>query len=1036
MIIRKCLITITIIFCIGLLTIASAQTQDIISSIVPNSAEAGSSDLSVSITLKNLGTPLIPPAQIIPTSIKIGDIEVSNISRDTLIITATLDIPSDEINGLKDFTITFPAPNNETREFISSAIFEVTGGIDNPVDPIDPIIINTDSCSFPIIDTGQETCYNNTTSISAPSVNDAFYGQDAQYSGLQPSYQDNGDGTVTDKNTGLMWQKMLPDAKYPWSNCVNYTDTSTLAGYDDWRLPTIKEIYSLMLFNGITGVTEESSVPYVDTDYFDFRFGGVVDASERFIDAQYATSSIYKGTTMNGNETMFGLNLVDGRIKGYPTHKNFEIRMVRGRSDYGINAFIDNDDGTISDNATGLMWDKSGSDYGMNWEDALTFANQKNAENFLGYNDWRLPNAKELHSIVNYDRSPSYTNSAAISSIFDIATITDEKGEENYPFYWTSTTHYDGPNPNKAVYISFGEALGNMNGNWIDVHGAGAQRSDPKDGDPADYPEGHGPQGDAIRIYNYVRLVRTFSISDTTIIDTTINVEIDSNEVTLFTPMGNNDTYLIYNNGDIANQWTSSSSPALSAYLLPDKSLLRTASLGRNSNPVFGQTGGAGGKVERFNWEGELIWEFEYSSDTYFSHHDVEYLPNGNILMIAWEFKSETEAIEAGRNPNLLNDGELWPDKIIEVKPTGNSGGDIVWEWHVWDHLIQDYDESKSNFGVVSDFPEKINLNFTSKQAGADWNHINAVDYNAELDQIMVTIRSFSEVWIINHNTSIEEAAGNAGDLLYRWGNPQAYDMGTADDQVLFVPHDGQWINSGIPGENDILIFNNGQGRPDGNYSSIDQFTPPVNENGEYSLIAGNSYEPTELTWNYQSNPKTDFYANHISGAQRLTDGNTLICDGTAGRFFEVTPDGETIWEYLNPYSFSTPSGQLINEVFRAVRYNLNDLGGNTIEVGIKSDDMEEVPEIFSLDQNYPNPFNPTTIIQFSIPNSVKVELNIYDIMGKKVRSLINSKYSAGNYESVWDGTNENGLSVSSGIYFYQIKAGNQVAVKKMSFMK
>jgi len=372
-----------------------------------------------------------------------------------------------------------------------------------------------ENLTYKIVDTNQKKCYDNNQQISPPQQGNAFYGQDAQFNGFQPSYTDNGDGTITDNVTGLMWQKSLPDDKYTHQECVQNADTCTLAGYMDWRLPTIKELYSLILFSGKTGMTEASSIPYLDTNYFDFRFGGTVNPSERFIDAQYATSTIYKGKTMGGNETMFGVNFVDGRIKGYPTFKDFEVKLVRGRIDYGVNDFEDNGDGTITDSATGLMWDKAGSSAGMKWEDALAWVQQKNSENYLGYSDWRLPNDKELQSIVDYERSPSHTNSAAISPLFEVPVITDEGGGDNYPFYWASTTHDDGPTPNKAVYVCFGEALGFMemppnSGNYFlqDVHGAGAQRSDPKDGDPDEYPYGHGPQGDVIRIYNYVRLVR------------------------------------------------------------------------------------------------------------------------------------------------------------------------------------------------------------------------------------------------------------------------------------------------------------------------------------------------------------------------------------------------------------------------------------------------------------------------------------------------------------------------------------------------
>ena len=372
--------------------------------------------------------------------------------------------------------------------------------------------------SFPVVDTGQRLCYDQNREITAPEPGDAFYGQDAQVDGKQPEYQDNGDGTVTDRVTGLMWQQGLPDKKYPYSDCVTYADTSTWAGYTDWRLPTIKELYSLMLFSGATGMIEETSIPYLDTDVFEFRFGGSVNPEERFIDAQYATSTIYKGTTMNGNTTMFGVNFVDGRIKGYPVSKDFEIKLVRGRTDYGINEFNDNDDGTVSDLAAGLMWDQSGSTEGMNWQQALAWVQERNAENYLGYSDWRLPNAKELQSIVDYERSPSETDSPAISPLFTVPVIKDEEENDDYPFYWTSTSHVEGQGANKAAYISFGRALGFMeippnSGNYTltDVHGAGAQRSDPKQGDPAEYPCGHGPQGDVIRIYNCVRPVRSIS---------------------------------------------------------------------------------------------------------------------------------------------------------------------------------------------------------------------------------------------------------------------------------------------------------------------------------------------------------------------------------------------------------------------------------------------------------------------------------------------------------------------------------------------
>jgi hypothetical protein len=370
--------------------------------------------------------------------------------------------------------------------------------------------------SYVVVDTDQEKCYDNSQEITCPQPGEAFYGQDAQYQGIQPSYQDNGDGTVTDLNTGLMWQK-TPGDKVTYDEAVAGAEGLDLAGYDDWRLSTIKELYSLILFNGADPAPEsvEPAIPFIDTNYFDFEYGDI-RAGERIIDAQYWSSTEYVGTTMNDAATVFGVNFADGRIKGYPRDIGPQgqpmiefVRYVRGNLNYGINNFLDNGDGTIIDNATGLLWSKYDSGEGMNWEDGLVWVQQRNEENYLGHNDWRLPNAKELQSMVDYTRSPQTTNSAAIAPVFKVTSIIDERGETNYPFYWTSTTHVDSAGGGStAVYIAFGEAFGYMGNSWIDVHGAGAQRSDPKSGDRADYPYGRGPQGDAIRIYNYVRCVR------------------------------------------------------------------------------------------------------------------------------------------------------------------------------------------------------------------------------------------------------------------------------------------------------------------------------------------------------------------------------------------------------------------------------------------------------------------------------------------------------------------------------------------------
>ncbi len=385
------------------------------------------------------------------------------------------------------------------------------------------------SGSYNLVDTAQTVCYDDAEPIACPQPGDAFYGQDSQFSAGMPDYVDNGDGTVTDRVTGLMWQQspdtdgdgnIDADDKLTYDQAIAGAVDLRLAGYADWRLPTIKELYSLIDFSGIDpsgyqGTDTSGLIPFIDTDYFDFAYGDL-SAGERIIDAQYASATKYVSTTMQGDETLFGVNFADGRIKGYGTQlfgqqKMFYVIYVRGNSAYSQNDFHDNGDGTITDQATGLMWTREDSATGMTWGQALAWVAARNAENYLGHDDWRLPDVKELQSIVDYTRSPDTSASAAIDPVFNISRLTNEAGQLDYPYFWSGTTHanWSPQSGANAAYVPFGRAMGNMNGTWMDVHGAGAQRSDPKAGNPDDYADGHGPQGDAIRIYNYVRMVRS-----------------------------------------------------------------------------------------------------------------------------------------------------------------------------------------------------------------------------------------------------------------------------------------------------------------------------------------------------------------------------------------------------------------------------------------------------------------------------------------------------------------------------------------------
>lgn len=387
------------------------------------------------------------------------------------------------------------------------------------IEPIDDL---PDITGYPVVGTNQTTAYGIQNEMTTPTAGTDFFGQNVNYPGNTPSYKDNGDGTITDLVTGLMWSKspdmdedgdIDADDKMTAGEAADFVSSYKVGGHTDWRLPTIKELFSLILFSGIDpsgydGSSTSGLIPFLDTDYFDFAYGDT-NVGERIIDAQFATTTMY----VDGN-LLFGVNFADGRIKGYGlqmpfggSEKTFFVLFVRGNETYGENELMDNGNGTISDNATGLMWMQNDNGEGLLWEEALNYA--ENVE-FAGYNDWRLPDVKELQSIVDYSRSPGTSNSAAIDPLFSCTQITNEAGQADYPYFWSNTTHVNWSQVagGNAAYVSFGRAMGYMQ-DWNDVHGAGAQRSDPKVGDPAEYPYGHGPQGDAIRINNYVRLVRT-----------------------------------------------------------------------------------------------------------------------------------------------------------------------------------------------------------------------------------------------------------------------------------------------------------------------------------------------------------------------------------------------------------------------------------------------------------------------------------------------------------------------------------------------
>ncbi len=369
---------------------------------------------------------------------------------------------------------------------------------------------------------------------------------------------------------------------------------------------------------------------------------------------------------------------------------------------------------------------------------------------------------------------------------------------------------------------------------------------------------------------------------------------------TLYTPNTSTSTFLIDLQGVVQHQWASTYRPGQAVYLMNNGSLLRTA----NDLAVAGfQAGGRGGRLQKIAWDGSLQWNYLLADANKRQHHDACLLPNGNVLAIVWEKKTTAEAIAAGHSPATLGAGEVWSEGLYEIQPSGATGGVVVWEWHVWDHLVQNFDATKPNFAAASSRPERVDVNFGVVSNNADWLHMNGVAYNAALDQLVVSIHNLNEIWVISH------APGATGDLIYRWGNPAAYGMGTAANQKLFGQHNVHWIDEGLPGAGNLLVYNNGLNRPAGAFSSVEEITPPLQANGTYSRTSGTAFAPAASTWTCEFASGVRFYSPNISGAQRLANGNTLMCVGASGQFIEVDPNSQTVW------GFSSGSG-----TFRATR--------------------------------------------------------------------------------------------------------------------
>lgn len=408
----------------------------------------------------------------------------------------------------------------------------------------------------------------------------------------------------------------------------------------------------------------------------------------------------------------------------------------------------------------------------------------------------------------------------------------------------------------------------------------------------------------------------------------------EHDEYLLFTPQARNDVYLVDDQGRIVNRWEISG-VGRDAWLLDNGNLLvSTTRFEDPQDPFAEEMGfiGIDGRFEEYTWDGELVWSYEPNIPNARVHHGVTPMPNGNILFIAWEYKTNEEAIQAGRNPELLGEG-LWNDLFLEYNPELD---EIVWQWSAWDHVIQDFDPTKDNYGVVADNPQKININFydPESQRIEDWIHANTMDYNPVLDQIVISAREYNEFWIVDHSKSTEEVSGEAGDLLYRWGNPQTYDRGTAADRHLYFQHDVQWVDEGLRGAGNIIVYSNdnrftslNEAQSSFNFSTIVEITPPLNDDGTYAIEDSEAYAPAEPTWYYDGFPNNFFYSRRISGTQRLPNGNTLVNKGQQIQIFEVDQNHDVVWLYEPPLAGNrlTPQGSpLTSGVFRTRRYAPN----------------------------------------------------------------------------------------------------------------
>ena len=522
---------------------------------------------------------------------------------------------------------------------------------------------------------------------------------------------------------------------------------------------------------------------------------------------------------------------------------------------------------------------------------------------------------------------------------------------------------------------------------------------------------------------------------------------------TLVAPLTYPSTYLINEYGEMVNRWDHDFLVGTTVHLLKNGNLLRASA----APDSWVAQGGQGGRLEEIAWDGTVLWQYELVSPKIMLHHDVVAMPNGNVLATAWERMNVAELAAVGFDTTALTaDTVLWSERIVELKPLPPDSAEIVWEWHAFDHLVQNHDPAKPNYGEIKDYPWRINVN---TGIGGSWLHFNGMDYNADLNLIMVSAGYFSEVWVINRRSTTEEARGAKGDLLYRFGNPQMYAAGDSADRRFYFNHSPHWLGNGLPGEGNVMVFDNGRMRPPPAYSTVQELALPYNVDYDgnvfFNLGMDGAYEPPIEVWHY-SDPG-NLFSLVTSGMQRLPNGNTVILEGMTGRILEIDSNENKVWEYVNPVirggplardepiptfvpNDPNPTPILQNLLFRVYRYARDYPGLRGKDLSPKgvielpptaTESTTSIPDGIALHQNYPNPFNPTTTLSFTLDSAGLVRLAVYDLLGRELSVLVDGYREAGRHEMYFDAT-----GLASGVYLYRLDTDGASRQQRMLLVR